>query len=156
MFKTIIAATLSTLACTAYATTEIEPNPENVYSFEIHDKLNSFQGVYSVPIDKSILFECQNKEEGKDNAAYKCQFHLETVKDFDINNKNVIGIQMLIMPLAIEKDVLKANIVYKQRINQTNTLDYYMTDHPLRINDKTTIKLNNNNEVYITLKKVIY
>lgn len=155
MLKTIIAAMLATIAFSASAT-DMVIKPDNVYNFEINDKLNSIEGNYSIAIDESILLECKNKEENKDNVAYNCKIDLKTVKDFDINNKNITGVQMFIIPLSIEKDMLKATIVYKQRIDETHSLNYHMVDHPLKLNEKNIIKLTDKNDLYISVKKEEY
>lgn len=156
MLKTMMVTTLSMLAFTAHAETGKTTYPESLYLFEVKDKLKSFEGTYAMGLDKNILMYCNNKEKEKDNLDYNCKIDLKTVNDFDINNKTITGIQMMIIPLSIEKDALKANIVYKQRLDPTHTLDYVMMDQSLKVNKKNEIKLTENNKLYITLKKEKY
>lgn len=156
MFKTIMVTTLSMLAFASHAGTGKTTYPESLYLFEISDKLKSFEGTYAMGLDKSILMDCNNKEKEKDNLAYNCKLDVKTDYKFDISNKNITGIQMLIVPLAIEKDVLKANIIYNQRLDETHTLNYVMMDQSLKVNKKNEIKLTEDNKLYIMLKKEKY
>lgn len=156
MIKKIIAITLSTIAFTAYADTVLSPKPDNVYSFEISDKLNTIQATSAMAIDKTLLMSCKNQKENDYTSAYSCQINLETAPNFDLNDNNITGVKMLIIPLELEDGVLKSNIVYKQRLDDTHTINSFITDHSLKLNEKNVIKLNDNNDLYITLKKVIY
>ena len=156
MLKTIVAATLSILAVSAYAKIEIYNKPDNVYSFKIKDSLKSFQAIYAMGIDESILLKCNNKENNEDKVSSNCKIDLTTVKDFDISDKDITGLKMLIIPLSIEKDILKANIVYKQRIDETHAINYHMNNQILKLNEQNVIKLTDENDLYISIKKEEY
>lgn len=146
---------LSILACSAYAEATVT-TPKNLYLFELKDKSNTFEGTYALGLDESVLLKCDNKQKDQSKVDYSCKIDLKTDNNFDINNKDVVGVEMLLIPTVIEKDVLRANIVYKQRIDQTHSVNIVMVDQPLKLNKKNEIKLNDDNNLYITVKKEKY
>lgn len=153
MLKTMMLAALSFMTISTQVAIAQNKTPESLYLFEIKDQLKSFEGTYAIGLDESILLDCKNEE--KNNLEYNCKIDLKT-ENFDINNKDIKGMQLLIVPLAIEKNILKANIVYKQRIDQTHVVDNTIMDQALHVNKKNQIKLTKDNNMYITLKKEKY
>lgn len=153
MLKTMMLAALSFMTISTQVAIAQNKTPESLYLFEIKDQQKNFEGTYAIGLDESILLDCKNEE--KNNLEYNCKIDLKT-ENFDINNKDIKGMQLLIVPLTIEKNILKANIVYKQRIDQTHVVDNTIMDQALQVNKKNQIKLTKDNNMYITLKKEKY
>ena len=156
MLKTILATTLSILALSSHADTVISPKPENIYLFDIKDKEKTFEGTYAIGLDENVLLKCDNKNKVPDEIDYSCKFDLKTDNNFNINNEAITGVQILLIPTVIEKDVLRTNIVYRQRIDQTHSINSVMVDKQLKLNKKNEIKLTDDNNLYITVKKEKY